>query len=273
MWECAIARPWPSSSLLVWQDIEMNQSSNANFKCWAAPQGGCDQKLSREHTVSEGLFPDGVVHVSGFDWCKGETKSIGVSGLARKILCGKHNSDLSPADKEAIKAINLFQRLKPPKRGDPPLDPYVDGHRFERWLLKTAINVSYDSEHHIGVGMTNSQPGVPSAYLIDVAMGKLPFTHLMGAHFVLAEGETEHDPHEIIIIPLIKDDVIGGFYFELRSQPVFLNLLPGHAPETLRSVANMKLQDGLLDASLIYRPKFIASAAGGMPTSMVRFNW
>lgn len=61
----------------------MSNLQDRKFKCWAATCGGCGEGPSREHLVSDCLFPAGSVHVSGFDWCKGETKSIGVNGLAR----------------------------------------------------------------------------------------------------------------------------------------------------------------------------------------------
>lgn len=252
----------------------MSKQQDRKFKCWAATCGGCGEGPSREHLLSECLFPEGVVHVSGFDWCKGETKSIGVNGLARQILCKAHNSALSEIDSEAKKAVALFQRFAPPSSTDPLGDNNVDGHKFERWLLKTAINLSYGGSLHIGAGMSESILGLPSPYLIDVALGRTQFTHLMGAYFLFPEKETQHHPGEIVTIPLVKDDHIGGFYFELRSQAVFLNLLPGHTPWTLGEVAKtLQLNNDVLNAKLVYRPPSIAAAANGLPVGMTRFRW
>ena len=170
--------------------------------------------------------------------------------------------------------MGLFQRSTPPTNDDPLGDNNLDGHKFERWLLKTAINLSYGVNLHIGVGMNGSVPGLPSPYLIDVAFGKIPFTDQMGAHFLFPEKETLHNPREIVTIPLVKNDHIGGFYFELRSQAIFLNLFPGHAPPTLGTVAeSLELQQDLLNAKLVYRPPTIATASKCMPISMVRFKW
>lgn len=110
----------------------MNNPQNRKFKCWAAACGGCGEGPSAEHIVSKCLFPEGVVHVSGFDWCKGETKSIGVNGLERQVLCETHNSALSETDAEAKKAIDLFQPTAPPTKGDPLGNNNVDGHKLER---------------------------------------------------------------------------------------------------------------------------------------------
>lgn len=252
----------------------MSDLHGRKFKCWAATCGGCGEGPSREHLVSDCLFPEGAVHVSGFDWCKGETKSIGINGLARQILCKTHNSALSETDSEAKKAVGLFHRSTPPTKDDPLGDNHVDGHKFERWLLKTAINLSYGGNLHIGVGMDDSVAGLPSPYLIDVAFGRTVFANQMGAHFLIPEKETLRSPSEIVTIPLVKDGHIGGFYFELRSQAVFLNLFPGHAPQTLDTVAGgLELQQALLDAELVCRPPFIATASKGTPISMIRFDW
>lgn len=244
------------------------------FKCWAASCGGCGDGPSREHLLSNCLFPDGVVRVKGFDWCMDETKTVGVNGLARQILCKKHNSALSDTDAEAKKAVDLFQRSVQPLSGSSISSNKVDGHRLERWLLKTAINLAYGGKWHIGVGMHGSAPGLPPPYLIDVAFGKLPFSHKMGAHFLVPKKETFHDLGAILTFPLIKDGYIGGVYFELRTQPIFLNLFPGHAPPTLGEVAeSLSLQNHLLDAELIYRPPIIATTPRGVAASMIYFDW
>lgn len=255
-------------------DTMVGNTQSRKFKCWAAACGGCGEGPSAEHLVSKCLFPEGAVRVSGFDWCKGETKSIGINGLERQILCKTHNSALSDADSEAKKAVGLFQQSTTPAQEGALDDNKIDGHKFERWLLKTAINLSYGSNLHIGVGMNGSVPALPSPYLVDVALGKLPFSHLMGAHFLFPDKATSHSLSAIVMIPLIKNGNIGGFYFELRSQPVFLNLFPGHAPLTLGTVAEkLGLQQALLDAKMVYRPPQIATATSGMPISMIKFKW
>jgi hypothetical protein len=252
----------------------MNIPQNRKFKCWAAACGGCGEGPSAEHIVSKCLFPEGVVHVSGFDWCKGETKSIGVNGLERQILCKTHNSALSGTDAEAKKAVGLFQRSTPSTKDDPLGDSNIDGHKLERWLFKTAINLSCHSGLHIGVSIDGSVPGLPSPYLIDVAFGKPHFSAQMGAYFLFPAKETLHQPREIVMIPLIKDGHIGGYYFELRSRAVFLNLFPGHVPPTLGTVASkLELQQGLLDAELVYRPPSIAKASNSLLLSKIRFKW
>lgn len=252
----------------------MKSSQDRKFKCWAAVCGGCDGGPSNEHLLSKNLFPEGAVKVSGFPWCEGETKSIGINGLQRQILCRAHNSALSEVDVEAMKVVENFQRATSPRNSATLSVDIIDGKKLERWLLKTAINLSYEGILHIGVGMNGSVPGLPSPYLIDVAFGKLPFTHKMGAHFLIPEKNTLHKPNQIAVSPIFKDGHIGGFYFDLRSQAIFLNLFPSHTPPTLGTVAEkMHLQTPILDAKLVYRPLVVATESNGLQTSLIKFKW
>ncbi len=57
--------------------------------CWAAALADCDQKISREHVVSQCLFETDEIIVQGFQWCLNEPKSIGLSNLVGKILVQK----------------------------------------------------------------------------------------------------------------------------------------------------------------------------------------
>ena len=77
-------------------------------ECWASPLGNCRGVISGEHIVSKCLFPSGNVTVKGLDWLNGETKSIGIKGLTRNILCEGHNSDLSDLDAAALHTFDTF---------------------------------------------------------------------------------------------------------------------------------------------------------------------
>jgi hypothetical protein len=61
-------------------------------ECWAAALGGCSEKMSKEHTVTEGVFLDEEVFVQGLNWCKTNPKRVGLGNVTRKILCKTHNS-------------------------------------------------------------------------------------------------------------------------------------------------------------------------------------
>src|SRR5216684_5814407 len=81
------------------------------MSCWAKPIGGCSAKMSREHLISASVFPGRTVMVQGFPWCKDTPAEIGLSGLTAKILCEKHNKDLSPLDEAADRAADTLRAM------------------------------------------------------------------------------------------------------------------------------------------------------------------
>ena len=221
--------------------------------------------MSREHLVSKALFPDQVVHVSGFKWCEGEERRVGVNSLQRRFLCVKHNNDLSPADDAAVQAISAFAAgvSQAPLRG----------LLLERWFVKTAINLSVGSELHIGCGMTDSKPSWPSPYLLAVAFGDLSLSAKMGAYFVFPRGSYVHRVGEIVVVPVHQSGAIGGFLFALRGQFVFLNLFPGHAPPPIDKWFPEFLPETSSAAALVYRPNAISVQVGGGAHNTIQLQW
>jgi hypothetical protein len=112
----------------------------------------CSEKISGEHLVSKCLFPRGV-NVQGFRWCLDETQSVGVNALRAKVLCERHNSNLSELDAAALDVWcvlrEAFERVDEKRRLiDAGVKPEflskryrLDGTRFERWCFKTMINM------------------------------------------------------------------------------------------------------------------------------------
>jgi hypothetical protein len=114
--------------------------------CWARAIGGCSSKVSREHYVSQSLWPDPTIEVVGFPWCKDEPKRIGLGSLTAKILCDVHNAALSPLDAAAGAAMDTLRRVvafRPNRRrrSKKGVRFDIDGPLLERWFLKTAIGL------------------------------------------------------------------------------------------------------------------------------------
>ena len=233
--------------------------------CWANYRCDCDRGMSKEHLLSKALFPDQLVYVSGFAWCEGTEKRVGINSLQRKFLCAKHNNDLSQTDQAAVLAISAFTTGK----GTPP----VMGLLLERWLLKTAINLSVGSNLHIGSGMADSKTGWPSPYLLAVAFGDLLFSACMGAYFLLPQQPYSHRAGEFLVTPIYRDGAIGGFVFGLRGQFVFLSLYPGHVPPAIGLLAPSLLPEPLGTATLVYRPHSLLLQIGSSAPINVQLEW
>lgn len=249
------------------------------IKCWANKYSPCDGKLSREHYISQSIFEQQFIYVSGLSWCKGEEKKISIANLTKKVLCEHHNNTLSTKDIAGLNAIRVFEQLIPEehrKAKTPPESPKIDGLNFERWLLKTAINLTYQGDMHIGVGMTDSVPGVPAPYLLQVVFGDLPFTHKMGLYALCYETLEKFQVGSISFTPIRKDNCIGGFIFHIRGFDFFLSLYPGHAPPRLGKLGlgqDVKIEKHIATALPVYRKELITVLNESRERSDVHFEW
>ena len=199
--------------------------------CWAKCLGDCAEKQSREHIVSQALFISETVIVQGFNWCKDAPKEIGLSNLTAKILCRKHNSDLSPLDSTAGAAFGAMREMRRLANVRAALRPRiwtvaryeVQGPELERWFLKTLINLAYEGPSHIGRDSTES--GQPSKRLVEVCFGVTKFQAGAGLYSVVHIGQEIHSADIVRFAPILTDQkyLIGGLYI-FRGFRYFLNL-------------------------------------------------
>lgn len=247
--------------------------------CWASNYSECSGKISREHYISQGVFEQQFIYVKGFKWCKGKERKISIANLTSKVLCEHHNNELSEVDQTGINAIRIFEELIPEKyrsNKNPPTCRVIDGINFERWLLKVAINLSYRGEMHIGVGMTDSEPGLPSPYLLQVVFGRMRFSHKMGLYTLCYETSEKFEVGKISMTSIHKDQAIGGFIFHIRGLDFFLSLYPGHAPprlETLGLGSENGIRKHIYSALPIYRKKEVISINEQGECRKVPFKW
>jgi hypothetical protein len=247
--------------------------------CWANKYSKCDGKLSREHYISQSIFEQQFIYVSGLSWCKGEEKKISIASLTKKVLCENHNNRLSPVDKAGLNAIRVFEQLIPEehrKAKAPPESHKIDGLNFERWLLKTAINLTYQGDMHIGVGMTDSVPGIPSPYLLQVVFGDLAFTQKMGLYTLCYETLEKFQVGSISFTPIHKDNRIGGFLFHIRGFDFFLSLYPGHSLPPLSTLGlgqDGTIKNHIATALPVYRKDVITVLNENRERFDVHFEW
>ncbi len=247
--------------------------------CWAHNYSECKGKISREHYISKGVFEQQFIYVKGFKWCKEAEKKISIANLTSKVLCERHNNELSDVDKTGINAIRIFEELIPEEHRSnrtPPMSRVIDGINFERWLLKIAINLSYQGGMHIGVGMTDSEPGLPSPYLLQVVFGKMRFSHKMGLYTFCYETSEKFKVGKISMTSIHQNKLIGGFIFHVRGLDFFLSLYPGHAPprlETLGISSESGIRKHVYSAMPIYRKKEVISINEQGERRKILFKW
>ena len=120
--------------------------------CWARSLGDCQGGISREHYISAVVLGEGPVTVSGLPWCQEQSKELPPAALVGNILCRHHNAALSVVDAaggHAWRELATFSEsaraaAQVPRRARPKslTKQRIDGIFFERWLLKTAINLA-----------------------------------------------------------------------------------------------------------------------------------
>jgi hypothetical protein len=193
------------------------------MKCWARSLGNCAGKLSREHLFSGGLFDQPQIIVSGYPWCKGEAKVVGVDAVTSKILCEAHNNALSPVDKEASEFIrqlsiaadlHLERRSQREPGGWDIYQTLVDGPLLERWFLKTAVNLSLAGRSELRWHLTDSQlKEVPDPF-VHAAFGNADLPEPMGLYAVVSVGVPQKYEFEVSFAPTLKagTHIVGGSF-------------------------------------------------------------
>jgi hypothetical protein len=136
--------------------------------------------MSGEHLVSRNQYGDAdSITVQGLSWCP-QPKVISLSSAVANILCKTHNEALSPVDsaaKDALTGLSLMRDRSEDKM--PPIQfPMrrftVSGDLFERWLLKTTINVAMVGKPRPEAGIFEAG-GVVAKRYVEIAYGLAQF--------------------------------------------------------------------------------------------------
>ncbi|MGZ3767998.1 MAG: hypothetical protein ACXV8O_09340 [Methylobacter sp.] len=248
-------------------------------KCWANILQGCDGKISREHIVSESLFISTEVDVRGFSWCKDETKRIGLANLTKKCLCEKHNRHLSPIDSAAGHAFSVLReqtklsndRVENPNKKFKKIEFSINATALERWLLKTLINFSYDSEYYIG--HESQQKGRPSEHLVNISFGIEKFKKNNGMYVVYKEGTNLKFQDTVEFLPLIKDNkFICGGMFTFRGVLLFLDISSDGVKTPFKEIPGINPEWHNVQLSKKFK-KIKAITSDKKISHIVNFNW
>jgi hypothetical protein len=151
--------------------------------------------MSGEHLISKNQFGDSkAITVRGFPSCGGGTKEIGINSATANVLCRAHNSALSPVDTAAAKLLDAFsliaERNAESRRTARVFHPdvrEVPGDEFERWMLKTTINLALAQPPVPSAGIFDG--GMPSRRYVEIAFGLIPFGASEGLYYVAAVGD------------------------------------------------------------------------------------
>lgn len=164
------------------------------------------------------LFPGGVA-VRGFPWCKDEHQTIGAASLGSKRLCRHHNTKLSKTDSAAL---SFFRALRDQvdAASRPPVR--VIRNNFERWFLKTAINLSLAGTVAVWPRTYGSEEPVPSE-LVRIAFGRTFFKEPAGL-YLFSHPTRLHESKDAVHAGSYLDSSgqIVAFVFEFGGMPALL---------------------------------------------------
>ena len=250
-------------------------------RCWAHTLDECSLKISREHLISASLFPDtNSVTVSGFPWCKGETKTVGLASVTSKILCSKHNSLLSPLDSEAGAAFKAFNdsAILANKRLSEKASKFkvrhfrINGALLERWLLKTLINLCSESE--LLVGSNAVTPGIPDESLVRICFGLERFPEKSGLYLAARVGANVNSGPAIGFAPLIFDGThVAGGFFHFRGFFIFMSLFEELLPPNFDWVSSINDTSEWAGTRPTWHFQKIVVKINQVRSSVVHFDW
>jgi hypothetical protein len=201
--------------------------------CWASCLGDCAEGMSREHFISECLFPNKNIMVQGFDWCKDQAKPLRIERLKKKILCRRHNRMLSDVDSAAklsmqtmTDAFELFftrNALRQRRWAIKYFD--VDMLLLERWFVKTLINLNH--LHGWQIGADSLHPQRPSRELVEVAFGLKKFSDAKGLYIPGKAGNSVTPQEGAIQFTAVTEGtrLVGG-KFQLWGFPFLISIFP-----------------------------------------------
>jgi hypothetical protein len=243
--------------------------------CWAACLGDCSEKMSREHPISRSMFEGDEILVQGYPWCRETPQKTSVANLTRKVLCRKHNSDLSDIDKaggDARKSFSQAVRSSAFHGALPTVGgchtAFLDGFKFERWCLKALISLSFQGERPIGKNA--SGPGQVDEEIVRLAFGQSKFHSGSGLYSIGSVGEKFSCSPSIRIGPFVSDEdyIFGGLFIILNFR--FALMLEEMNAQRLNIIRDGKSLMGT--SEICYRPLKMGVAIEGVPW-VFNFEW
>jgi hypothetical protein len=249
-------------------------------ECWAKSVGQCSEKMTLEHLVSDGMYPDEVLVVQGLHWCKHESKEVPIKVLSSRILCDNHNKALSPVDKAGIDAMRKLREASALHRARVATGKdqrwtnetfTIDGRGLERWCLKTLINVAFGDRYKIG--KDSEQAGKPSSRLVRIAFGQEQFkpkaglygVACLGANWTLVEGFR-------LIFYVDTEQVLVGSLFSMHGYQFMLHLEESGLGVNF-SIPDLYRGTGYIHAQTMYPPEAIKFQIGKRFSHILKFTY
>lgn len=190
------------------------------------------------------------------------------SALTAKILCRKHNSDLSPLDAEAGELADLLLNSA---RGNEIGRPELDGLLIERWAFKTLIN-------GLAAGWSDRRKWVPSEPIVRFIFGDGDLPQGCGLYSLDGDSADLPNPQDASVTPYwsgtnpITKLLVGG-QVRVHGLRLFVAL---HGQVVQRLVGRPENPPRVFDNGqlrFVYRPAFVSVGALGSNANGIILRW
>lgn len=214
----------------------------------------------------------------GLSWCTDGPVSVSVASLTRKILCSRHNNELSFADSAATSAIRAFEdaitlhkfREQYRRTNWTRKNVKIDGYELESWFLKTLINIVFKSQKLIG--KFGTQPGIPPDELVEIAFQRRRFVPPAGLYTIPCVGEPSLLDGRIRVTIMAQTGTCTlGAVFVFAGLRYFLYLNDDFTPRP----ENFALHaDPIVSrTSFLYRFRQVKFPVHGRPSHTITIQW
>lgn len=242
----------------------------AHPDCYAAQLGSCSKRISKEHYVSDAILRlvskgERSVLVRNLAFQSSEAlEPIGIPNLVAKVLCTKHNSDLSRFD---IAGLDLFAGMDlidsaAGNYGESLKTIPVNGDDLERWMLKTLLGGIISGNIPLSGGRLKSV--MPPMHLLNILFEGGDFAPGHGLYVRAGipgiEFSTEPTVLKMKVDSDAKHEVIGFSVWVFNFEFVLvLATLPAQLPPSLEHAH--------------YRPKGILFHGSNGSKKRIQFEW
>ena len=221
-----------------------SSSSFAHPDCYASPLRGCSSQISKEHYVSDAILrlvslgePSVLVRNLTFQ-SPGTLEPLGINSLVAKVLCSKHNSDLSQFDHAGQSLFAGMEQIDSRAGHGHELSAVIqiDGDDLERWMLKTLCSGLFSGTIPVSGGSIKTERA--TSEWLQILFESAPFPRGHGLYVGAGTpGKVFSTEPSVLKAEVVSDaqDVVIGFNVWVFNFSFLLVLasLPAERPPVL----------------------------------------
>ena len=241
--------------------------------CYAALLSDCVGGITKEHYFSRQILEQIVVDsvsgpamYGGMPWITQKTpRPLSVSSLSAKVLCRKHNNDLSCYDSEMGKLFQVWTAYDRGITKDTAVSEVteIDGPGIAMWMLKAACGIV--ASRMTGRNDVRRKSNIVADEFVDVLFRKKPWPESWTLHLVQSEKIYINNGFTFTLVEDAETEEVLGARICLSGLTLFLSFRCHVGDEGLHPKA-ITLQRADIEKTLVFRWP-------SSPNIHYRFTW